>query len=171
MPRALAQITAEYITTAPPDFKLVRYCSTCHHDYKQTAWPHQVEKGTEGPEEYAPGWAHVCAPHDYEHQLPIDLWEQGYCGKTMCYGESHPGRGIKGDPSWSPDLPMDNPGPCMAAHTHFGIKCFDCVKLAHLDPEYNIFAVPVTPSALVYAQTHTRVCARNLNTPHNLIKC
>jgi hypothetical protein len=139
----LARITAEYITTPLPDFKLKRYCSTCNHDFKENAWPGDIKKGTEGPEVYALGWAGQCGPVNAEHFSPMELWERGYCGRTMCFGTSHQRTTyIQGHPGWSQDRRMPPLARCMAVHSHFAIKCLDCVKLTHLDPDYDIYHVP-----------------------------
>jgi hypothetical protein len=137
----ISRITADYVTSALPSFELGRYCDTCNRDFTEGRTADEIE---EGPEGYTDGYAGLCAPEDYEEKTNIELWERGYCGKTMCYGASHPGGG-PGMPHWDIDLPMPDPGPCMAIHSYVAQKCVDCAKLNHLeDRGFDIFWVPTT---------------------------
>ena len=150
LPEDIARITTDYVTSALPSFELGRYCGTCNRDFTEGRTEEEIK---EGPKVYTDGYGGLCAPDDYEFKSRINLWERGYCGKTMCYGASHPG-GWPGQPHWTPELPMPDPGPCMAIHSHVAIKCADCVKLNHLeDPDFNIFEVATRNLSHTYDPT------------------
>jgi hypothetical protein len=133
LPMDLASVAAAYVTCAPPTFEMARHCSTCNRDYKEV-YDDDSDGGDPGAQEYALGQGGLCAPDGMDCDTKIELWERGYCGKTMCFN----------DELTTTDSHELQTGGCMAIHTEVASKCFQCAKLNHLDPDFNIFEVHTT---------------------------